>query len=190
MNTTKKPILFLDRDGVINERPYGAYVLSWAGFEFCEGALAALAKIAGEFEHIIAVTNQMGVYKKLMTAADLAEIHENMRREIGQAGGRIDKIYAAEGGRDDARRKPAPTMAAEAALDMGFSLENSHLVMVGDTASDMEFGRQIGADLFLIETAVEDVAAIKTTYPEATPLLSLAAFADYWLCRPKLPKYP
>lgn len=183
MEEAKKPILFLDRDGVINERPYGAYVLSWAGFEFCEGALAALAKIVSEFEHIIVVTNQMGVYKKLMTAADLAEIHENMRREIEQAGGRIDKIYAAEGGREDARRKPAATMAEEAALHLDFSLKNSHLVMVGDTASDMKFGRQIGADLFLIETAVEDVAAIKTAYPEATPLSGLAAFADYWLNR-------
>jgi histidinol-phosphate phosphatase family protein len=177
----KKPILFLDRDGVINVRPYGAYVLSWAAFEFCEGALAALAKIAPHFERIIVVTNQMGVYKQLMTAADLAEIHENMQQKIELAGGRIDKIYAATGARDDINRKPNTAMAEQAAADLGFSLSASELIMVGDAASDLAFGQQLGAKLVLIETAVEDVAQIKADYPAATPLSNLAAFAQYWL---------
>ncbi|MEY4893674.1 MAG: hypothetical protein RL751_484, partial [Bacteroidota bacterium] len=50
--------LFLDRDGVINERIFNNYVLDWAAFHFTDGLLANAAQIGAAFEHIIVVTNQ------------------------------------------------------------------------------------------------------------------------------------
>ena len=50
--------LFLDRDGVINERLVGDYVKSADEFRFIEGVTAAIAKLSAIFGRIVIVTNQ------------------------------------------------------------------------------------------------------------------------------------
>jgi glycine hydroxymethyltransferase len=58
--------LFLDRDGVINERIFNNYILDWSDFTFTEGLLANAAQIGAAFEHIIVVTNQQCIAKGLL----------------------------------------------------------------------------------------------------------------------------
>jgi histidinol-phosphate phosphatase family protein len=136
--------LFLDRDGVINIEKENSYIFHYGEFVFYEGVTAALRRCAAVFGHIVVVTNQRGVGKGLMTAADLREIHEKMVAEIVLAGGRISRIYYADS-LDDAHplRKPQPGMALAAQRDLpGIDLARS--VMVGNNLSDMEFGRNAG----------------------------------------------
>ena len=52
--------LFLDRDGVINERLFGAYVLSKQDFNFKDGVLEISAELFSHFSHVFVVTNQPG----------------------------------------------------------------------------------------------------------------------------------
>lgn len=160
--------LFLDRDGVINTRKVADYVRDYSEFYFCEGVLDGLARITSRklFDIIVVVTNQMGVAKGLMTAAQLDEIHKQMCADIQQSGGRIDAVFAAIGGKDDPRRKPNPTMGLEAQESFG-SIDFGKSVMVGDTASDLDFGKQLGMRLALIETPIENVNLITQLHPQA-----------------------
>ncbi|GAB1405159.1 D-glycero-alpha-D-manno-heptose-1,7-bisphosphate 7-phosphatase [Lentimicrobium sp.] len=85
--------LFLDRDGVINEKLPGDYVRSMSQFVFAPGVLQALPVFANIFGPIVVVTNQQGIGKQLMKTADLHALHEKMMAEIMTNGGRIDAIY-------------------------------------------------------------------------------------------------
>ncbi len=137
--------LFLDRDGVLNERPGDGYVLNPAQFQWSDGSLEAVVDLRGIFEHIVVVTNQQGVGKGLMQMPDLEEINMRMLAEIKEAGGHVDGIYSATGLRlsDSFRRKPGPGMALEAARDFpGICFSRS--IMAGDTFSDMLFGFRLG----------------------------------------------
>jgi D-glycero-D-manno-heptose 1,7-bisphosphate phosphatase len=82
--------LFLDRDGVINDKLENDYVKDWSEFRFQTGVLNAIADLSCIFSRIFIVTNQRGVGLGLMTEKSLHEIHEKMISEIKNASGRID----------------------------------------------------------------------------------------------------
>ncbi|MEP7110012.1 MAG: HAD family hydrolase [Ferruginibacter sp.] len=136
--------LFLDRDGVINKHRPDDYVKTWNEFEFISGSLEALARCSNIFRYILIVTNQRGVSKGLMSEEMLKSIHEQMVGEINQNGGRIDKIYyCTASSKDDINRKPNPGMALQALRDFP-AIEFTRSIMIGDSDSDIEFGRRLG----------------------------------------------
>ena len=92
------------------------------------------------------VTNQQGVAKELMTEEDLQFIHSEMLKEVRKYGGRIHAIYAAtEPIASDTKqmRKPGIGMAKRAKKDFP-EIDFTKSVIVGDSASDMQFGRNTG----------------------------------------------
>ncbi|MFM2155779.1 MAG: hypothetical protein RL516_528 [Bacteroidota bacterium] len=136
--------LFLDRDGVINKELRDDYVTRWEDFVFEVGALSALAKLSAIFGRIIIVTNQRGIGIQKMTEEDLNAIHQQMQKAIEDEGGRIDAIYFAPAAdRSDIRRKPNPVMALEAQNNFP-EIDLLKAVIVGNSISDMEFGRNAG----------------------------------------------
>ena len=148
--------LFLDRDGVINVEKPMDYVRNWTEFQFNPGVLEALRAFSGLFGRIVVVTNQRGVGKGLMTEQDLLDIHDKMTEEIVHAGGHIDRIYYAADLHDDGpRRKPGPQMGLEAMQDFA-EINPARSIMVGNTFSDMEFGRNIGALTVFLPTTREE----------------------------------
>ena len=135
--------LFLDRDGVINKELPGDYVKRWDEFHFEPGVLEALPQLAKLFKRIIIITNQRGVGIGRMTEEELLQLHEQMCEEIRKVGGRIDDIfYCADVDRNSPNRKPRPGMALEA-LKKYPEIEFSKTIMVGNSLSDMEFGRAL-----------------------------------------------
>jgi D-glycero-D-manno-heptose 1,7-bisphosphate phosphatase len=146
---SKEWTLFLDRDGVINKELRDDYVKHWEDFIFEDGALEAIAKLSSIFGRIIIVTNQRGIGIELMSDEDLSNIHEKMIAVIQEAGGRIDAIYYAPAAdRSDIRRKP--TMAFEAKKDFP-EIDLAKSVIVGNSISDMEFGRNAGMRSIFID---------------------------------------
>ena len=148
----KQWTLFLDRDGVINVEKPMDYIRNWDEFQFNPGALGALKIFNALFGRIVVVTNQRGVGKGWMTEEDLIDIHDRMVVEINAAGGRIDRIYYAPEMTDDSpRRKPSPAMGLEAIADFP-EIDVTRSFMVGNTFSDMEFGRNLGAKTVFLPT--------------------------------------
>ncbi len=138
--------LFLDRDGVINLHYPNDYVKAWDEFYFLEGVLDALKDLSKIFRRIIIVTNQQGVGKELMTKDDLEFIHAEMLREVRKYGGRIHAIYTATDLKEkdvNQMRKPGIGMAKRARKDFP-EIDFSKSIIVGDSASDMEFGKTAG----------------------------------------------
>ncbi len=147
--------LFIDRDGVINEEKPLDYIHTWNEFIFYEGVKEAFKIFNEKFGKIVLVTNQRGVAKGLTKLEDLEHIHENMLKEILSAGGRIDKIYfCAE--MESLDRKPNPGMGLQAVRDFP-EIDLSKSVMIGNTLSDMKFGRNLGiaVNVFLPTTRKE-----------------------------------
>lgn len=137
--------LFLDRDGVVNRRLIDDYVKTWEEFEFLPGVLDALVVFRKVFGRIVVVTNQQGIGKGIMTEEDLSDIHNRMLNQVIEKGGRIDRIYHCPGlVKDNPKcRKPLPGMGLQAKKDFP-EIDFKRSIMVGDSKSDMEFGRSLG----------------------------------------------
>jgi D-glycero-alpha-D-manno-heptose 1-phosphate guanylyltransferase len=148
--------LFIDRDGVINHEKKDEYILNWREFRFHDGVKEAIQKFSNQFGKIIVISNQRGVGKGLITETDLSSIHQHMLKQIGTAGGRIDKIYyctSTDNRHPD--RKPNPGMAFLAIRDFP-SIDLSKTIMVGNKPSDMLFGRNAGVYTVFVKTTNPD----------------------------------
>ncbi len=142
--------LFLDRDGVINRELPGDYVKTIDEFIFIPGVLDALAELKNHFKYILLVTNQRGVGRGIMTCRKLDEIHDWMMTEIESHGGRIDRIYVCtDTDSVSPGRKPNTGMALQAQADFPEILF-SESIMVGNSLSDMKFGRNAGMCTVLV----------------------------------------
>jgi D-glycero-D-manno-heptose 1,7-bisphosphate phosphatase len=143
--------IFLDRDGVICENRAG-HVKSWSEFEFLPGAKSGLVILSRLGLPIIVVTNQAVVGRGIVPASIVEEIHQRMMAEITAVGGRIERvIYCPHRPEDECDcRKPKPGMLLRAANEMGLDLSQSYLV--GDAASDIQVGQQVGCHTSLVLT--------------------------------------
>ncbi len=145
--------LFLDRDGVINERILQGYVRSIEEFKFLPDAPAAISELSKLFRRTFVVTNQQGIAKGLMTESNLLDIHTYMCLEVEKIGGKIDKCYFAPGmvSKKNSLRKPNPGMALMAQRQFE-GIEFSKSIMVGDSNSDILFGKNLGMKTVRIVT--------------------------------------
>lgn len=168
--------LFLDRDGVLNQRIAGGYVLRQEDFLLLPGVLEAMRLFALRYGHIFIVTNQQGIGKGLMSEQQLADIHGAFLRQVSAAGGRVDRVYHCPAlvSAHSFQRKPSIGMALQAKRDYP-DLRLHDSVMVGDSRSDMLFGRRAGMTTVLVgeEPAIAQKAPhlVDYYYPD---LLSFA----------------
>jgi D-glycero-D-manno-heptose 1,7-bisphosphate phosphatase len=152
-NVDKSWTLFLDRDGVINERIMGDYVTNLSEFHFRENVLNSMALLTNKFKYVFVVTNQQGVSLGKMTENQLDEIHAYMVKEVNSRGGHITHVFSATELKNahSSQRKPLPKMAFLAQeLYPDIIFEKS--IMVGDTDSDIQFGKNLGMKTVLILT--------------------------------------
>jgi D-glycero-D-manno-heptose 1,7-bisphosphate phosphatase len=143
--------LFLDRDGVINRQIVGDYVRNLSQLELFPGAMDAIVRLGKWFRYVMVVTNQQGIGKGLMSATDVAEIHNYIIREVQAAGGRIDRIYCCPSldTAGDPSRKPGIGMGLQAKTDFP-DIDFSRSLMIGDSSSDMLFAERLGMQRIFI----------------------------------------
>lgn len=170
--------LFLDRDGVINQRIDGGYVRTPDQLLLLPGAAEAIAQLSALYSRLFIVTNQQGIGKGLMSEADLSAVHRKLIDAVTKAGGRIDRIYHCPSRKEahDFRRKPNIGMALEARRDYpDISLRRS--VMIGDAATDMLFGRRCGMQTILVGEWPDIATTHATLVDYRFPTLAEAAQA-------------
>lgn len=154
MNSTKRPALFLDRDGVINV-DYG-YVFKPECFHFIEGIFELVAA-ANRLDYLVVViTNQAGIGRGFYTESDFQIVTDWMLSQFVKRGVHIDAVYfcphhpeaVIEQYRQESdMRKPAPGMLLKAAADLNIDLKTS--IIVGDKDSDMQAGLAAGVQFLL-----------------------------------------
>lgn len=157
LHINKEWTLFLDRDGVINEKRDNDYVKNIGEFVFIEGAKEAIEIFTETFNRIVIVTNQQGIGKGLMTESNLKEIHGYMMDEIAAHGGHIDKAYFAPQLKQERSifRKPNIGMGALAKRDFP-EINFSKSILIGDSESDIEFGINLGMKTIFLQNGREE----------------------------------
>ncbi len=170
--------LFLDRDGVINRRLPGAYVARPDEFELLPGVGEAIRDFNRWFERVVVVTNQQGIGKGLMLEEDLEQVHRFFRAKLDKAGAWVDGIYYCPhlSGAGCNCRKPASGLA-EQARDEFPEIDFSQSLMVGDSPSDMVFGKNLGMQVAWISSRVEGT---EPPFPPDQSFPDLASLADHW----------
>ena len=144
-------VIFLDRDGVINEYPGdGEYVTSPRQFKFINGSKEAIALLTEHGYDIYVISNQAGVSKGLFTKGTLDKITKKMLSGVKKAGGKIKKVmYCIHSKEDDCDcRKPKTGLFIRAAGDLGE--EFKEVYFIGDDKRDIETGRNLGCKTILV----------------------------------------
>ena len=137
-------LVLLDRDGVINkDLPQG--VLLPEQFEMFPFVPSALSMLKQAGFKLAIVTNQSAIGTGLLTEQTLEYIHSQLQDKLLASGALIDRFYFCPDRPDKPthRRKPNPGMAFQAKNDFP-DVDFSKSVMVGNSMSDMEFGRNAG----------------------------------------------
>ena len=163
-------VIFLDRDGVINENRTD-YVKNVNEFRFLPGSCTAIAELTRARYRIFVCTNQAGIARGLISLETLKEIHCHMLAQIAKVGGNIEKIYFCPHMKDEGClcRKPQPGMLFQARDE--FVLDLSQAVFVGDSLSDVRAGFAAGVQPILVLTGLgrEQLQAhhqdIQNTFP-------------------------
>ncbi|KYK28097.1 hypothetical protein AYK20_01675 [Thermoplasmatales archaeon SG8-52-1] len=142
-------VVFLDRDGVIS-RDSPDHIKSWEEFHFLPKVKDALKMLNQNGFKIILITNQSVIARKMVTPEGLDYIHNMMKKEIKESGGRIEKIYFCPHHPDDGCncRKPKPGMLLKAIKENNIDPEKSF--MVGDRMMDVKAGKKVGCTSIII----------------------------------------
>jgi D-glycero-D-manno-heptose 1,7-bisphosphate phosphatase len=144
--------VFLDRDGILNEKmPEGQYVTRWHDFHVLPGVPGALRRLNEAGLRVIVVSNQRGIAQGLYTAADVEAIHAEFQRLLNGAGARVDAFFICPHDEGQCNcRKPLPGLFEQAVAQFpGITAATS--AMIGDSLSDIEFGRRLGMTTIFIE---------------------------------------
>jgi len=137
--------VFLDRDGVINQKlPEGRYVSSASEFVPLPGVPEAIARLNRAGLRVIVISNQRGIALGLYTAADVLDLHDAFQVMLEMYGAHVDAFYFCPHDKAQCNcRKPLPGLFDQARAE--FPAITAHAsVVLGDSWSDIEFGRRLG----------------------------------------------
>lgn len=145
----RRPALFLDRDGTLNE-DYG-YVSDPDRLVLLPGAIAAVKRANDLGWYVFLVTNQSGVGRGYYEEAQVLLCNAALHRHLRAAGAHLDDIRYAPDHPEAALpryrstsnwRKPGPGMLID--LMAHWPVEAEASLMVGDKDSDVQAGKAAG----------------------------------------------
>ena len=164
-----KKVVFLDRDGTINQDAVD-YIKSWSEFKFLSRSLEALHDLTAAGFTLIVITNQSAISRKLISPQELENIHSKMKAVVESRGGKISDIFFCPHLPEDSCdcRKPLPGLIYRA--QKRHDIDLSTAVMIGDSARDIECAQKAGCGCsILVQTGngreAERILAEKDLHP-------------------------
>ena len=142
-------IVFLDRDGVINIDS-SKYVKNESEFEFIPKSPEAIALLCKNGFHVIVITNQSMIGRKMTSQKILDAIFEKMKEGVKKAGGDIKDIFFCPHTPEEccSCRKPKPGLILEA--QKKYKIDLAKACMVGDSTKDIECAINSGCSKALL----------------------------------------
>ena len=166
-----RPVAFLDRDGVINERvaPH-EYVTSWEQFRWVDGIVPLLRGLSDRGFALMVVTNQQGIGKGIFSEAALEDIHTAMVQSLEREGVTLTRVLHCPHREDDrcACRKPRPGLIHRALNETPFLVDFARSVLIGDAESDMLAAEAAGIPMRILISA--EAAAVSAATHQAKGL--------------------
>ena len=148
-----KPIILLDRDGVINQDS-DQYVKSVEEWLPLPGSIKSIAALSKAGFRVFVVTNQSGIARGYYDEITLQAMHDKMVSLVEAEGGSISGIQYCPHGPDDncACRKPKSGMIEAIETQLGLSFQEHPAIMVGDSLRDLQAGEARGCAPVLVLT--------------------------------------
>lgn len=153
----KKPAIFLDRDGTINEQM--GYINHLSRFRIFPCVPEAVKLLNREGYYVIVITNQSGVARSYFPAELVEEIHTYMINTLKKEGAEIDAVFYCphypkskikEYAIECDCRKPKTGMIKQAMERFDIDLENSY--MIGDHFTDLEMAHNCNIKSIMVKT--------------------------------------
>jgi HAD superfamily hydrolase (TIGR01662 family) len=155
--------VLLDRDGtLVLDVPYNG---DPAAVEPMPGARQALDRLRADGLSLGVITNQSGLARGVLTAAQVDAVNAEVDARLGPFG--TWQVCPHAPGEGCACRKPRPGLVRAAARRLGVRPEEC--VVIGDIGSDAEAARAAGARSVLVPTPVtraEEIAAAPVVAPD------------------------
>ncbi len=158
-------VVFLDRDGVINEFPgNGNYVTKVKDFRFLPRSLQAIRSLTEQDYKIFVVSNQAGVGKGVYSQNKLNRITRFMLQRVERNEGKIRKVFYCTHKSDHGCdcRKPGIGSIKKAFQLMKRPIALAkHSFFIGDTESDIQAGLKAGCQTIFVLSGREDKSMMK-----------------------------
>lgn len=151
-----KKVVFLDRDGVINEKANKhEYVKMWSEFHFLPNVISAIAALSKANFKVVIVSNQRGIARNIMTSYDVNHIHKKMRAKMKRYGAIINKVFVCPHERGKCEcRKPKPGLLKRA--ERSYYVDKKHSYMIGDSFTDIQAGKNYGVQTIFLGKEISD----------------------------------
>ena len=153
----KKPAVFIDRDGTINEQR--GYINHLSRFKILPGVADGI-KMLNEHNHLaIIVSNQSGVGRGYFPIDLVYRVHDYLKATLEEQGARIDGIYfcphypgakVPEFNRKCDCRKPETGLIDQARG--AFDIDMSGSYVIGDRCTDIELAERADIKGVLVKT--------------------------------------
>jgi D-glycero-D-manno-heptose 1,7-bisphosphate phosphatase len=168
----KRPAIFMDRDGTINEQM--GYINHLSRFVLLPGVQNAIRLLNENDFLAIIVSNQSGVARGYFPMDLVTSVHDYLRKSLEKRGARIDGIFFCphyptgplpEYCHDCDCRKPKTGLIDQAREAFDIDMEGSY--MVGDRHTDLEFAERSGLKGILVKTGY-GLGEIEFILPESS----------------------
>ncbi|RPJ22778.1 MAG: HAD family hydrolase [Desulfobacteraceae bacterium] len=171
----KKPAVFIDRDGTINEQM--GYVNHLSRFRILPRVPQAIRMLNRHGFLVVVVSNQSGVARGYYSLDLVKTLHHLLVTRIREKKGTIDGIFfcphhpagsVPEFSRDCDCRKPKTGLIEQARKSFEIDLQRSFVV--GDMCTDMELAQRAGVPGVMVKTGyglgeIEYILPRKTAKP-------------------------
>src|SRR4030043_116157 len=153
----KRPAVFIDRDGTINEQM--GYINHLSRFHLIPGVADAIRLLNKNGFLAIIITNQSGVARGYFTMELLYEVHSLMIETLRRDGANIDAVFfcphypggkVPEYSHECDCRKPR-TGLIDQARD-AFNIDMSRSYLVGDHTTDLELAHHCNLEGIMVRT--------------------------------------
>ncbi len=167
----KRPVVFLDRDGVINDLP--SYRTGAEAMRLIPGSGRAIARLNAAGYAVVVITAQSAVGCGYVTEGVVIGVHDKMMRLLAEEGAEVDGIYFStaagekailERYRDKALCKPQPALLHRAVEELNLTLEGGW--MVGDRVTDLQTAVAAGVRPVLVRTGDGQKTEARGDWPE------------------------
>jgi len=162
----KRPTIFLDRDGVINQDLPDKGINQPSELNLFPSATKAIQTINRAGWLAVVVTNQPQLAKGYLTSEGLDRIHAKLETALGRGHAWLDRIYFCPHHPEQGHigeikalkiscecRKPKTGMFLQAIQDLPIDTENAYVI--GDTWRDFQAAKILGFNAYGVDAALQ-----------------------------------